>query len=536
MSKSILKDLFNLRIVVVLILGFASGLPLALTGQSMQAWLTVDKIDMATIGFFSLVGIPYTFKFLWAPLMDRFELPFFGRRKGWLVITQGLLALVLFIMAQVSPATNTQGFAMVALLVAFLSASQDIVIDAYRTDILHHEERGLGSSLYVFGYRLAMILSGGIAFVWADPITGNGWSWSYIYQIMAIFMVVAMLISLFILPKVAKDNLAPATNAKNDLRGFLALAAVVVVGYQLTTRGITPLLTQIATAIFGTVDLTADPMAVEQVKKISTDATKWIDLLSLLIGIAVTLPLAWWTSKKAKFETLNISLQNYFNMKGAVSFLIFIILYKLGDAFAGSLLTPFLLKGVGYSQAEIGVVNKVIGMWLTIFGAIAGGALMVRLNLYRALMLFGALQLVSNLGFWLVAVLGKGAWGGFYLPAFDITIVTLKEAANVDWLLLLAVAVENLTGGMGTAAFVALLMALCNQKFTATQYSLLSAFSAIGRVWVGPLAGTLTSVIGWPVFFIVSIFMAVPGLLMLQKLKPIIKELEAPVGVSLADD
>jgi MFS transporter, PAT family, beta-lactamase induction signal transducer AmpG len=532
MSKSSMAKILNIRLLAILLLGFAGGLPLALTGQSMQAWLTVDKIDMATIGFFSLVGIPYTFKFLWAPLMDRFELPFFGRRRGWLVLTQGLLALILWLMAQTSPSENTQQFALVALLVAFLSASQDIVIDAYRTDILHHEERGLGSSLYVFGYRLAMILSGGIAFVWADPVNGNGWTWAHIYQVMAAIMLGAMVISFTLLPKVPKDNVAPATNAKNDLRGFLALVVVAVFGYQLTTKGLNPLFVSGATELFGE----TDPAVVDSVKKLSANATKWIDFLVLLLGIAITLPLAWWASKKAKFETLNISLENYFSMKGAMSFLAFIILYKLGDAFAGSLLTPFLLNGVGYSQAEIGVVNKVIGMWLTIFGAIAGGALMVRLNLYRSLMLFGILQLVSNLGFWVVAVQGKGAWGSFSLPAFDWMIVTLKESSNVDWLLLVAVATENLTGGMGTAAFVALLMALCNQKFTATQYSLLSAFSSVGRVWVGPLAGTLTTVIGWPVFFIVSIFMAIPGLVMLQKLKPIVKELEAPVGANLMDD
>jgi len=174
------------RIAIIFLLGFASGLPLALTGQAMQAWLTVDKIDIATIGFFSLVGVPYTFKFLWAPLMDRFEPPFLGRRRGWLVISQLAIAAALFLMSSISPGQNTQTFALVAVLVAFLSASQDIVIDAYRTDILQPSERGIGSSFNVFGYRLAMILSGGIAFVWADSVSGNGWPWSKIYMIMGI--------------------------------------------------------------------------------------------------------------------------------------------------------------------------------------------------------------------------------------------------------------------------------------------------------------------------------------------------------------
>ena len=514
------------RLIAILILGFASGLPLALTGQSLQAWLTVENVDISTIGFFSLVGLPYTFKFLWAPLMDRFELPILGRRRGWLVISQVAIAAALVLMSTFSPSQNTQIIALLAVLVAFLSASQDVVIDAYRTDILDPSERGIGSSLSVFGYRLAMIVSGGIAFVWADPVNGNGWDWPKIYVIMAGIMIVSAAISLIFLPPLPKSMKAPVSDAKNDLLGFLALVVVVVVGYQFTTRLATPFSENILTPFFA-----ASPDG-----KPNPDMKKWADLLSLFLGIGFTVPLGWWASKKAKFETLNVSLANYFSMKGAASFLALIILYKLGDAFAGSLMTSFLIKGAGFAQAEIGVVNKVIGMWLTIGGALIGGALMMKLGLYRSLFAFGVLQLLSNLTFWLVAVLGKGAWGSFPLPAFDIIIVSLKEATNVDWLLLFAVGSENITGGMGTAAFVAFLMALCNQKFTATQYALLSAFSAIGRVWVGPMAGVLTAAIGWPAFFIFSTVMAVPGLVMLFKLRPVILALEAPKGLLLADD
>ena len=165
------------RLVVVTLLGFSSGLPLALTGQAMQAWLTMEGLDIATIGFLSLVGLPYTFKFLWAPLMDRFDLPWFGRRRGWLVLTQLLLAAVLAAMAATSPTGAIRAFALLAVTVAFLSASQDVVIDAYRTDLLPAAERGLGASLNVMGYRLAMILSGGIAFIWTDVNQASGWSW-----------------------------------------------------------------------------------------------------------------------------------------------------------------------------------------------------------------------------------------------------------------------------------------------------------------------------------------------------------------------
>jgi MFS transporter, PAT family, beta-lactamase induction signal transducer AmpG len=514
------------RIVFVFLLGFASGLPLALTGTALQAWMTVEGIDIATIGFLSLVGLPYTFKFLWAPLMDRFELPFFPRRKGWLILTQLLLALFLFLISKMSPAQGTQSFALMALIIAFLSASQDVVIDAFRTDVLAPSERGLGSSLSVFGYRLAMIVSGGIAMVWADAQAGSGMNWPDIYVIMSLIMLGAALVTFLFLPKLdPKISIAPKSEAKNDLIGFALVLLTVALGYSITTYGISPLIDKIFMSSFADAAGVIDP-----------NTKKWGDFLTLLLGIIITLPSAYWMAKKSNYQTLNMSLGNYFSIKGAVQFLLFIILYKLGDAFAGSLTTPFLLKGVGFAQAEIGVVNKVIGIWLTIIGAIMGGAIMIRLGLYRSLMLFGILQLLSNLSFYLVAISTKGAWGSFTLPAFDFLIVSLKESTQVDLMLLFAIGVENLTGGMGTAAFVAFLMSLCNQKFTATQFALLSAFASVGRVWVGPLSGVLSVSIGWPMFFIFSTAMAIPGLVILQMMKARVKELEVIPGSSSLDD
>lgn len=513
------------RFTIVLILGFASGLPLALTGATLQAWLAIENVDIATIGFFSLVGLPYTFKFLWAPLMDRFELPFLRRRQGWLILTQLGTAAALALLSTVSPSQSTHLFALIAVTIAVFSASQDIVVDAYRTDVLEHHERGFASALYVFGYRVAMILSGGIALIWADPVKGNGWSWSNIYLIMAALLTGVAVLSFFLLPPVRYVPSGQKSEAKSDVIGFFAVVTAVVIGYQFTTRMANPFSHYLLSQIF--------PSSPESPH---ASLKAWSDLLGLFVGLGFTLPLAWFASVKAKYETLNVALRNYFSIKSAISILVFIILYKLGDAFASSLLTPFLLKGVGFAQAEIGVVNKIIGIWLTILGALVGGALMVKFGLYRSLLGFGVLQLLSNLGFWLVATLGKGAWGDFQLPAFDVVLVSLKEPTQVDSLLVFAVGLENITSGMGTAAFVALLMALCNQKFTATQYALLSAFSAIGRVWVGPVAGVAASTIGWPTFFLISTVLALPGLLMLVRLKPIVIELEAPPGAVQADD
>ena len=503
------------RLAVACLLGFASGLPLALTGQALQAWLTVDGVDIATIGFLSLVGLPYTFKFLWAPLMDRFDLPGLGRRRGWLVATQLALALALWALAQQSPSAGLRLFALLAVTVAFLSASQDVVIDAYRTDLLAAPERALGASLNVMGYRLAMILSGGVALIWTDAQQGGGWSWPEVYRFMAALMVGAAVLSALVLPPL-KNAAAPATVARHDLQGFAAVLAAVALGVVLSDRFASP----IAQALLGPLlEGTALPPPLQK---------RWVDLLALLMGLGFTLPLAAWAARRARFETLLGGLRSYFAQPGAGAFLAFIVLYKLGDAFAGALMTPFLLKTMAFSAAEVGVVNKLIGLWLTIGGALLGGLLMLRLGLWRALLLFGVLQMASNLGFWWLAVSGKGLMPGLVIPAFDWGFIKLAQAAPVDGGLLMVVAFENLSGGMGTAAFLAFLMSLCNQRFTATQFALLSAFASVGRVWVGPVAGVLAESIGWPTFFIVSTVLAAPALWMLLRLRAAVQALEVP--------
>ena len=511
------------RLAVVLLLGFASGLPLALTGQAMQAWLSMEGLDVATIGFLSLVGLPYTFKFLWAPLMDRFDLPWLGRRRGWLVLTQALLGGALLLLAGTSPSAATRAFALLAVAVAFMSASQDVVIDAYRTDLLPARERGLGSSLNVMGYRLAMILSGGIALIWTDPAQGGGWSWPLVYRLMAGLMFAAAVLSALLLPKVPMPEVKP-TAARNDVLGFAAVLAAVALGYLLSDRFAPPL----AHALLG-------PL-LESSSLNATLKTRWENLLALLLGIAFTLPLAAWAARRARFETLLGGLRSYFGQPGAVGFLVFIVLYKLGDAFAGSLMTPFLLTSMAYSPAEVGVVNKVIGLWLTIGGALLGGLVMLKMGLWRSLLLFGILQMASNLGFWWLAMAGQGALPGLMLPAFDWGFVALQQPTPVDGGLLMVIAFENLSGGMGTAAFVAFLMSLCNQRFTATQYALLSAFASVGRVWVGPLAGVLAESIGWPTFFIVSTVAALPALWMLWWMRRSVRALEVDAGTWKAGD
>lgn len=497
------------RFAAALLLGFSSGLPLALSGAALQAWMTVAGVDVPTLGFVGLIGLPYTFKFLWAPLMDRFEPPFLGRRRGWIVVTQALLVGALLLLSTLDPASQVGMVGLVATGVAFLSASQDVVIDAWRTDAMSAQERGTGASMGVLGYRLAMVLSGGISLIWADPTQG-GWSWPYIYQVLAGVMGVCGLVGIALVPPVHPPR-PPETDALRELAGFLSVAATAAVGWLVADRIGVPLGKALVAAV-GFI-----PEARQK---------GWADLVALALALATTLPLGAWVSRRAGYDTLHRSIAAFTAQPGARAFLVAIVLYKLSDAFAMALTTPFLLKGLGFLQSEVGVVNKVFGLWLTVLGALLGGLGLARIGLFRALVWFGAAQMLANLGFFALAVAGKGAWGVSKMPAFDAGFVWLREPADVDWGLLGAVALENLTSGMGTAAFVALLMALSKQRFSATHYALLSALASVGRVWVGPLAGVLADSFGWRPYFLIALVAGLPGLILIYRLRGPIEALE----------
>jgi PAT family beta-lactamase induction signal transducer AmpG len=400
----------NRRIGVMVLMGFASGLPLALTAGTLQAWMAVDGVDLRTIGVFALVGMPYTLKFLWSPLMDRFVPPWLGRRRGWIVFTQMVLIMGIAAMGFSHPKAAPLVLAGLALLVSFSSASQDIVIDAYRTDVLHEEERGAGAAVFVTGYRIAMLVSGALALILSDRI-----GWRATYVVMAAVMSTGVVSTLFG-PEPERKALPPKT---------------------------------IKEAVWG-------------------------------------------------------PLKDFVSRRRALMLLLLIVLYKLADAYAGSLTTAFLIRGVGFSPTDVGTVNKAFGLVATIVGAMLGGALMVKLGLFRSLLVFGILQGVSNLAFMALAWTGK-SYG----------------------MLIFAVGFENFTSGMGTAAFIALLMAMCNQRYTATQYALLSSLAALGRIFIAPTSGYMVEAIGWPGFFFVTALTAIPGLWMLWWLREEIENLKA---------
>jgi PAT family beta-lactamase induction signal transducer AmpG len=398
---------FSRRLIAVLIMAFSSGLPLALTSSTLQAWFTEANVSILTIGALTLAGIPYTFKFLWAPILDRFVPPFLGRRRGWLIITQMGLSLSLFIMTFFNPSSQPSVIGILALIIAFLSASQDIAYDAYRTDILLPTERGLGASAFSVGYRIAMLISGGLALILADYI-----GWKLTYQLMAGLMFLLGVATLFI-PE-------PANWVKPPSTFFSAI--------------------------------------IEPFKNL-------------------------WKKDRILF------------------ILLFVILYKIGDALALSLMSNFLLRGLSFSLTDVGIAFKTVGIIGTLIGALLGGIILIRISLFQALLLFGVLQALSNLMFMLLALTGKN-----------------------EVLMVSSIFIEQCCSGMSTTAFIAFLMSLCDQRYTATQYALLSALSAIGRVFLGPIAAVMVEHVGWANFFGWTTIVCFPGLILLVLLRNRVSE------------
>jgi PAT family beta-lactamase induction signal transducer AmpG len=386
--------------LVAFLMGFSSGLPLLLTASLLQAWMKQLNVDLSIIGLMSLVGVPYTVKFLWAPLLDRYVPPLLGRRRGWLLGSQLALMAAVLSLGLTDPAKGPWIVASAAFMVSLFSATQDIVIDAYRREDLEEKELGLGSSFYINGYRLGMLLASGGGLILADHMP-----FSCVYFIMAACL----------LPGVATTLLTP-----EPITG-------------------------------------AEPPR---------------------------------SLKEAVFEPLI----DYFRRRQALLLLIFIILYKIGDSMASTMTTPFYLD-IGFTKSEIGAVVKLFGFWATVGGGFLGGAMILNLGIKRGLWIFGILQALSTGAFSVLALIGRSVPGLASVIAF-----------------------ENLTSGMGTAAFAAFMASLTNKRFTATQYALLSSLMGVPRVMASAPTGLVAQHTGWPVFFMLCMLAALPGLLILRTL------------------
>ncbi|RZO22999.1 MAG: MFS transporter [SAR92 clade bacterium] len=408
-SLSIRRAMLNRRMLICIFTGFASGMPLYVLISLVPAWLRTEGVGLKEIGAFALIGLPYIWKFVWSPLLDRYSLSLFtykpGLRRSWMLSTQVLLLVTIGTLGFLDPLTQLWPIAWLCLGIAFLSATQDIVLDAYRRQILPDQELGLGNSIHVNAYRVGGLIPGSLSLVLSDFLP-----WETV---------------------------------------FLITAAFVLAGIALT------------------LSIKEPPRAHQQPA----------------------------TLQAAIVEPFN----DFFSRQGiqqALLILAFMLLYKLGDSMATALATPFYLD-MGFSKTEIGIVAKQAALWPMIIGGIAGGILMLKIGINRALWLFGFVQIISILGFAVLARVGGGLW-----------------------LLGLVIGFEYLGVGLGTAAFVAFIARTTNPAFAATQFALFTALTAVPRTVASAATGIIVEGVGWENFFYMCTLIAIPGMLLLFKVAP----------------
>lgn len=404
-SPPSLQDaIFNRRTLICIFTGFSSGLPLYILASLVPAWLRTEGVGLKEIGLFTLINLPYTWKFLWAPLMDRYSLPLLGLRRGWMLLTQLLILVSIACLPLFDIQTNLWTITWLAAGVAFFSASQDVVLDAYRRELLPDTELGFGNSIHINAYRIAGLIPGSLSLILADHF-----DWQIVFMITAGFMLLGIGMTLCI-------------REPNHSRTPQTLRQAVL-----------------------------DPF------------------------------------------------REFFNRRGsrqALMILGFILLYKLGDNMATALSTPFYID-LGFTLTEIGLIAKNAALWPMIVGSILGGLIMIRIGINRALWVFGVVQLVSILGFALLAHVGHNLW-----------------------LLGLAIGFEYLGVGLGTAAIVAFIARTTDTRYTATQFALFTAVAALPRSLANAATGFMVEQLGWEVFFYVCTLLALPGMALLLVIAP----------------
>ena len=404
-QPSIREAILNRRMLICVFTGFTSGLPLYILIQLVPAWLRVEGVGLAEIGFFALVGFPYTWKFLWSPVMDRFTLPFLGHRRGWMLVTQLALLISIAAMGFIKPDLSIWTVAYLAAAIAFFSASQDIVLDAYRRELLPDVELGLGNSIHVQAYRLSGLVPGSLALILADHL-----QWHTVFIVVALFMGVGL-------------------------------------------------------------------------------------IMTLCIDEAIAHPSPPKTMREAIVEPFREFVQRK-GVAAAALILAFLFLYKLGDNMATALQTPFYVD-VGFSLTQIGSIAKFASLFSAIVGGLVGGVIMIKLGINRALWTFGVVQVVSILGF-----------------------AVLSEVGANPWMLGVAVSLEYLGVGLGTAAFTAFIAKNTNPVFAATQFALFTALTSVPRTLANAVTGVIVEQTGWTTFFFLCTALAIPGMLLLFKVAP----------------
>ncbi len=492
-----LRAFLRPQIITMLFLGFSAGIPLLLIFSSLSLWLVEAGIQRSTVTYFSWAALAYSFKFLWAPLIDRLPLPFLtrtlGRRRAWLLVSQCLVFSAIALMAFIDPSQGEHELlimAFAAILLGFSSATQDIVIDAYRIESAEPSMQALMSSTYIAGYRLGMLASGAGALVLASilgSVKGSysfeAWHWTYLA--MACLMLVGMVTTL-VIPEPERSKLDISRHTTQQYLKFLALFVLCVIIFIGTMVLLSNPVHSAKLALAAYLGLPVSSFILETLRL----------LLSFVVvsGAIYILSLFKFVEKELIFESYIDPVKDFFIRYGkviAIVLLIFIGFYRVSDIVLGVIANVFFQE-IGFTKTQIATVVKTFGLFMTIFGGFLGGILAVRYGVMKVLFLGAFLTIATNLLFMLLA-----------------------SAGNDIVLLYLVISADNLSAGLASAAFVAFLSNLTNISFTTVQYAVFSSLMTLMPKLIGGYSGSIVENIAYSNFFLVASLMGVPVLFLL---------------------
>ncbi|WP_417835503.1 AmpG family muropeptide MFS transporter [Thalassospira tepidiphila] len=479
------------RVITMLFLGLSAGIPILLIFSTLSIWLREAGVDRSTVTYFSWAALGYSFKFVWAPLIDRLPLPvlhsILGRRRSWLIIAQGGIIAAILWMGLTDPAENLTMMAFAAVALGFASATQDIVIDAYRIEAADADLQAMMSSAYIGGYRIGMIVAGAGALTIAGLFEAEGTyqhhAWTVAYACMALAMCVGVITTLLVSePKVVKRD-SKYFHETSDYVRFLAMFALTVIAFILANVYAGEITNPLKTA------LTEGGM-ISELSGFIAGAVK----LAISIGFAILV--AWLTTRVGLTptgmvqETYISPVKDFIDRygKAAIVILALIGVYRIADIVMGVMANVFYTD-LGYSKEEIAAVSKTFGLFMTIGGSFLGGVLSVRYGVVRILFLGALLSAITNVLFAFMAQLGP-----------DTTMFVVVIMA------------DNLSGGLATAAFIAYLSGLTNISFTAMQYAIFSSIMTLFPKILAGFSGTVVDAVGYSWFFIGTAVIGIPVL------------------------
>ena len=487
MTFSYLSPLFNPKSLRMLFLGFAAGLPILLIFSTLSVWLFKAGVNRATITLFSWVGFAYSFKFIWTPIVDNLKLPILGKlghRRSWLLLSQLMIILSLIFISFTDPKTSLICTAIAAIFIAFSSATQDIVLDAFRIESASKNLQGALSSMYLTGYRIAMIVAGAGS-LWIASFLGteiyNQKVWQQVYQIMALLMLFGVLTVFYSSEPKIKRNIEKNSNQK--IKFFIAFL-VSLAGFILCYL------------YFKDLFDSKDPIINflnEFIKIIFCFLT-----FALIIFLLIKIKFINKESAKNAYAKPVLDFLNRYGSK-ATSILLLIGLYRISDVVLGVMANVFYIEK-GFSVAEIATYSKFFGTVATIIGGVIGGLASVHLGVMRSLFIGALISALSNLLF---------AW--LALIAADVKILAFVITA------------DNIASGFAGATFIVYLSALTSIKFTATQYALFSSAMLFLPKLIAGYAGGLVNLFGYSTFFIFTAIIGVPVLLLIMWINKTIK-------------